>query len=379
VSRDENEQLFNAYRDLLANNGLDLAFSDLAPDRWPDPYQRGFFDPAAAKQVIRFLEQQRRYSSFDAVGTEPEADYLYRLATVGAKDGRYQGEGLAELQEVVNRLMVELRDALAALDRRLTVPVFAGVYPTGEFNARAHAVPPSGVLLLINSGLMDILFTVLKTNLASSFSGPDDPPLLDESQVTKVLAEAFNAYLYSESSTRSMGLPPLPRERAERLGYVLDRAKQFVLGHEMGHVALGHVQGDGALRRELRSPEMELAADSYAVGLLAALLQSPPGPKRDYEATYLAGGIMTFIEMAMVVSVLEQSLDIERRDASSHPDIAGRGAAIAEEIRRSLPGSDPLRRTGVFANWIGHYLPGVLEIINEANTLMKRAPYIKSW
>jgi hypothetical protein len=376
---DANAHLIEAYHALLAEGGLDLAFADRAPDGWPDPYKTGSFDPSAARGVIRMLQQARRYDSYESVGTEPEADYLYRLATVGSVDGPYQGEGLDALQHIVERHMAGLRGALEARGQRLPMAVYAGVYPTGEFNARAHLVPPWGALLLLNSGLMDLMFTVLKTNLASSFSGPDDPPLLNEAQVTKVLAEAFNAYLYSESSIRSMGLPPVPPEREVNLDYVLRRAEQFVLAHEIGHVALGHLNAEGAGKPAIRSREQELAADVFAVDLLASLLSAPPGPARDNEATFLAGGILNFFEIAVVIVAFETSLGIDRRDASSHPDLAVRGEALVKRIRDVLPGADPLRRVGVFINWLGHYLPGIEETITKVNTLMKRTPYIKSW
>src|SRR5438067_9828936 len=197
-----------AYRSLLESNGLDLEFADTPPATWPDLFEGGEFNPRAAQQAIRMLESQRGYQSFEGVGTEPEADYLYRLAVVGTVGGPYAGEGLLGLQRAIDNQMSEVRAWLASKAIHLPYDVYACVFPTGEFNARAHPAPPFGALLLVNSGLMDLIFTILKTNLASSLDA-NDRPLLKPIQVVMVLAEAFNAYLYSESSTRSWRLPPL--------------------------------------------------------------------------------------------------------------------------------------------------------------------------
>ena len=43
----------------------------------------------------------------------------------------------------------------------------------------------------------------------------------------------------------------------------------FILGHELGHIALGHV-GTWAYRLGLRIPRLELAADAHAIRLMRA-------------------------------------------------------------------------------------------------------------
>lgn len=351
--------LEGAYRALLAQSGLDLAFKDTAPDDWPDVFPGGVFDPRGARQAIRVLESQRRYGSFETVGTEPEADYLYRLAVVGAVDGPYLGDGLPSLQKVLDDQTREIRGWLDARGIDLPYAFFAGVFPTGEFNARARPEPPWGALLLVNSGLMDLIFTVLKTNLASSY-GPGDPPLLNESQVVKVLAEAFNAYLFSDSSLRSWGLPPLPDARVGNLGFVLRRAEQFVLAHEVGHVALGHVSINPQSPSAPHTTDMELEADQFAAQLLAVSLRSSPGPVREDEATYVAGGALTFLSLARSIEELQAGLGLEQRDVHSHPDTAGRAAALGAALRRDLPGEGLLRRAQIFSNWMQHFVPEVM-------------------
>ena len=123
---------------------------------------------------------------------------------------------------------------------RLPFDVFAGLYPTGDFNAHVEPVA-GGALILINAGLMDLLFTVLKANLAAS-GGPKDPPPLRDRQTTMVLAEAFNAYIYGQGSIAAWPLPRLDSDREQILGFVLRAGELFVLGHELGHIVRGHVR-----------------------------------------------------------------------------------------------------------------------------------------
>lgn len=359
------------YRARLERQGLDLAFADTEPDKWPDLFPGGEFDRRAAEAVIRRLQNQRGYADWSDVGTEPTADYLHRLATAGARSGPYVGEGLPNLLEIVRDQTDELRGWLKPAGFQLPSEIFTGVLPTGEFNARASPVPGVGVLILVNVGLMDLIFTVLKVNLAAA-SFPDEPPLITPDQATKVLAEAFDAYLYAESSLLAWALPKLPDRREEYLGYLLRRAEQLVIAHEMAHVSLGHVSTTPGIASPSHTQAMELDADTWAAKLMPVSWESPvPGGRHD-EATYLALGSLCFLILAMTIEHLQEELGLEQPDATTHPGTGARAAQFAKTLQAVLPGRDPLRRATQFERWLNAYLADVLEIVRGVNRQMKR-------
>jgi len=124
---------------------------------------------------------------------------------------------------------------------------------------------------------------------------------------------------------------------------------------------------------------MELEADAFGAALLAVSMESPVGPVRAVEATYVAGAAMTFLNLAKAIEGLQTGLGIEQRAVPSHPDTAGRAATLAVRLRQDLPGQDPLRRADIFSNWLEHFMPDVLTLIQRVNRMMKRPAYTKRW
>jgi hypothetical protein len=357
------------YQDLLATSGLDLAFRDATPTSWPDLYVDGDLNVKAARQAIRFLESSRGYTTFESIGTEPEPDYLYRLARAGVVDGPYLAEGLSALQQV---LADETTEVLAwAAESRIVLPhpVYAGVFPTGELNAQAQFEQGCGSLILVNSGLMDLIYVFLKTNFASSGS-PSAPALITEAQVVKVLADEVNAYLYSSGTQRAWGYPSLPDRMVGPLTLVLRRAEQFVVAHELGHIALGHVQAN----QEPVSPsaERELAADDLAVMLL---VQGVGGSRT--EATYLAGSICTFLILARLMERMRGDLELPIPESESHPDFDLREENLRSRLSQVFGDAGVLEAADRFAAWIEVFRPRILEQIRTVDLVMSRPPYVR--
>jgi hypothetical protein len=365
--------LREAYQALLRDVGLDLPFDDHRPKELPNPWSDGAFDPKAAKELIRYEHGVRGYHDWQSVGTEPRADFMMRLATVKQRSLPYLGDGLPSFQKVLDSQMAEIRYWLEHQGKALPCAVFAGLYPTGQLNARAVPVAGAGVLLLVNVGLMDMIFMLLKTNLAMPARGDDRPPLLTRERAEMVVAEIFNAYVYGEGSLGAWYLPRLPAEREQPLGFVLRRAEQFVLCHEIAHVALGHVSPDGAAKRHVLgdySPQQEADADRFAIELLSTA--HADHPQRDKIGSYLAGAVMVFFTIANVAQALQQALNMPQAKAESHPALPVRSQNAADQLRSAFPLDNLLGRAATFDNWLRRSMPKAIEWIVLVNTTMHR-------
>lgn len=362
--------LRDAYiRFLERSAGIDLAFADHEPDHLTNPFAGRLFDRTAAEAALRLLEQQRGYSTWHTVATEPEMDYLYRLATVRKGKGPYLGDRLPPLQAILDRHAEALFKVFERNQMQLPFPVFVGLYPTGGFNAFVEVVP-QGALLLVNAGQMDLMFCVLKVNLAAS-GGHDDPPLLTDGQTTMALAEAFNAYLFGDGSLRAWALPPLDKNRAAVLGDVLGAGHHFVLAHELGHVACGHVHlpdGDGQAQVTL-SPQTELEADRFAVDLL---VKSIAFEDESPLAQFLAGGILNVLTVAFALEALQKEFGLASPAAGTHPALSERWKHLGAELNERFPAAQPLARGKIFFRWLENHLAGIAAWLRQVDEEMKR-------
>jgi hypothetical protein len=221
---------------------------------------------------------------------------------------------------------------------------------------------------------MDLIFTVLKTIMATA--GDDtNPPLLEYNQATMVLTEAFNNYLYGDGSLSAWGMPRLDTVREETLGFLLRRAEQFVIAHELGHVVAGHVvlsPSKGNVEQTKLKPENEFAADRFAVELL---LVSDPlwlrGRPEDH-AQYLAGAILSFFTIAAAVDRLRRELTIVDRTTGTHPELLERTARVRTLLAEALPGHDPFGRVDAFDHWLAGHLPGIVGWFREIQQVFRR-------
>jgi hypothetical protein len=368
------ETLRRAYHEYLKRTGLDLAFADHAPASMaslPDPFAGGSFDPKAAAAFNRLLESSRGYSDWHSVGTEPPADYLLRLATVRRRGGPYLGDRLPHLQDELERLGGDLLDEIHHSGSKLPFDVMFGLNPTGDFNAHVEPVA-GGALILMNAGTMDLLFTILKINLAASGS-EQDPPKLNQEQTAMVLAEAFNAYLYGEFSLLAWPLPPLDPKREEPLAYLLRAGEGFMLAHELGHVALGHVRPPATVGGEAEvrlTPETELEADKFGVDLL---IHSAALKNDDPTTQFLAGGIMNFLIVELTKSALARVFQLEQVIVGTHPALEDRFKSVGALLNERFPSAEPLKKAAMFQGWLDlQFFEPVVALLRQVDETFKR-------
>jgi hypothetical protein len=369
---DVQSALRDSYLQKLKEVGLDLPFADIRPAQPPSPMASGRFDPKVAADLTKYLESMRGYTSWPTVGTEPRVNFMARLANVKKQSLPYLGSRLPHFQDVLNQQMLEVRVWLYEQKVQLPCELFAGLFPTGQLNARAIPVAGVGALLLVNVGLMDLIFMLLKTNIATRAKN-ETVPLLTDEQAEMVLADVFNAYLYGEGSLGAWSLPPLPQEREGNLAFVLQRAEQFVLAHEIGHVVLGHVSIDGPEKRHRvgdYTQEQENEADQFALELL--LRAHKQEPQWELRSSFLAGAVMTFFAVADAVQRLQQALAQSNAQTESHPALADRMNRAAQQLRTALPIPDLLARAEIFADWLNTSLCAVTDWLALVKETMNR-------
>ncbi len=73
-------------------------------------------------------------------------------------------------QPIIDEMSAEIRERLTEKGMTLPLPVFAGQFPHGSFNAQARPVA-GGVLILINSGLFMFIYQMVKVaTMATRFT-----------------------------------------------------------------------------------------------------------------------------------------------------------------------------------------------------------------
>jgi hypothetical protein len=374
------------YRRYVREHAVATLFGDEPPDAQPDPYAGGDVDTAVVEQAIRELEAVRRYLSYPTVGTEPRADWLFRLGTVASRKGPYQGPIVRSLREVLKSRIEDVRLGTERLGRPWPA-VYVDLFPTGDLNAMSVPVP-AGHLVLVNTGLMNLVFNVLKIHVLSQRIGPtdEDGALLAEPQVTLLLAETLNAYLYGAGSWMTWSTPQLPEPRSQLVVRTLGLCEDFVLAHEIAHV----LAGDRATARYVSAPaqapvpgldipvadhEAEFAADRVGTEIVRARfgVDDSIGPM-DERSLY--AGLLFFFRIDEVVRTAKNHLDgatAQRRSGAvtTHPSGAERRARLVTAFPPRHDTSLTLARS--FDAWFDHYLPGAVAHIEEVNqTIIRR-------
>jgi hypothetical protein len=243
------------------------------------------------------------------------------------------------LAEINRRLIVRFTDhqVVAAKD------VYAGVFPTNTFNA--HVVRRADQpLVLVNTGAFELLegaivpFSLLKPGSAR--------------QQARVLARFVRQYCEERVLPQGDQFEDFQAdEERSKLGvYLLTAAEDFVLAHEYGHLANGHV-GNEAVElplsdgRSIQVPSRqfneEYEADRWGVH---ALLSSALNTGSNEEHLIICSGPLLFLSVAGLVEGYHAKLGLNQ---DTHPPAITRYT----EIRTALAKSGFNRHTHVGASF----------------------------
>lgn len=277
------------------------------------------------------------------------------------------------LQPILDSIVADMDACLARLRLQPLGQTFAGLLPTGDFNARTASLG-CGVLIVVNTGLMMLLHLVVKaTSSAMRLSdvAPDGeiipdafvgPPTMTLDEVRSIATTAIVAYLLFGDAALSRRVAAQTGLRSELSSRILRACELFAVAHELGHQACGHLVAPGSQALALvpdgrttvdsievvsRDWHQEFEADEMAVRIMLA---------HDEVAVVgmlFAMGPAIFFATDMLTARIRQRflMHIAPALARDHPPSDQRWAAVRALMARSI-GSDPLAVADICVSWI---------------------------
>jgi hypothetical protein len=185
-------------------------------------------------------------------------------------------------------LIGDVEQAAARLGYEVPEAVTFGLLPTGRVNGLACAVPAGGLIVAIDDGLFNFLYSLAKaiatfcdvtvTDSSMDISWVDE----DIARVVRMNEEANRRWLEALVATLVYGYPnvapqrPLLDNRAYLVSMLVTSVEFFLVAHEFGHLILGHYERNDATSKwrlssgaevEEINPEMEEELDADRLGL----------------------------------------------------------------------------------------------------------------
>jgi hypothetical protein len=257
-------------------------------------------------------------------------------------------------------------------------PVYVGEYPHNSFNAQACAVP-GGTLILVNTGLITLLFQVAKSIGASfrAFTRTEDAGLRFKAETAemirqrdharKTVAKAVVAYVFHGDARRA-GRIPVAAGSPALLGVPLGNAgRDFVVGHEFGHLLAGHLHEPAARTRSgewiRKSHHQEFEADEIGALLMLRRLEDP-GDQIQKNFT-VAGPFLFFAIDHLVTRVRNEINDIPAgMIVTDHPPSDERAAAL-RRLFMEIEGPGVLQFANAFVSVLSAQENDILDLVDS--------------
>ncbi|WP_156077141.1 hypothetical protein [Saccharothrix sp. NRRL B-16314] len=309
-----------------------------------------------------------RYHTWTRVAAEPLPSRLARLAEVRVRPAAYRAAHLHDRQRTLDALQPEVLHLTRAAGLPVDTPVFAGVFPTGTLDGLTVPVPGSGILVLVDASLLDLLDTVLKIMTGTSPTY-GTPPLLTSDQASYALAEAFNAHFYGNGAVQARRLPELSGQRLALAGLLARRATQFVLAHELAHLLAGHLvharrRTDpdtpvGALDARSVGWPREHEADRIAAVIMLHTLDDLGPRDLDAHEPCLVGAVLLVLFLHEVTDRLADELGLTVPFAGNHPPPVRRVQDVADHLAGHVRTHRAMDLAADIATWLEDQLGGV--------------------
>lgn len=281
---------------------------------------------------------------------------------------------------VLDEIISDIERTEEAAGRNLPPRPFFGTLPSGELNSVTIAVPDTDVYIVAlqsgTIGFVDVAFravlaalpsprrSVLNTvgasldDVRAALSADPTPALNFTSFITSYV---FQGTPYSDPHAPLAGL------KAYMHTWTRHIAEAFIVGHEYGHLAAGHLahgQRDhrlfGPQRAEVRTQAWthEFEADSFGLGLALSMsrhvLRLPT--VLGYAAVDMLFSLIDLVERCVSITQAD-----ERRPRSTHPPATQRQALLRAQLASVLP--DPAVSAQALDAAIG--LSRVIELLGE--------------
>ncbi|WP_033429382.1 hypothetical protein [Saccharothrix syringae] len=319
-----------------------------------------------------------RYHTWTQVAAEPPPARLARLVDARVRPGPYRPAHLHDQQRTLDALQPEVLHLAHAAGHPPDTPVLAGVFPTGTLDGLSVPLPGLGVLVLVNTAVLDLLDGVLKI-MTGALPNYGTPPLLTDEQATYALAEAVNAYLYGNGAASVRRLPELSGQRLALVGLMVRRATQFVLAHEVAHVLAGHLPHAGTrtdpgtpvgpLEAQVVGWPREHEADRLAAAMLLHTLDELGPRELDVHEPCLVGALLLVLFLHEVTDRLAAELGLTVPFADLHPPPVRRIQSLVEHLAGRVRTPRALDLAADVATWLEDQLTGVrhwLRLVDQA-------------
>ncbi len=227
------------------------------------------------------------------------------------------------------------------------LPFYAGVFPSKSFNAQAVLIE-DGALLLIDTGCFSLLEALIM------FWGCSEDPHEGIRRAAKIVVDYVDSYQLPKPE--EYDLPEMHRDGHRLLAFVsiVTKSEEFVLGHELGHLRLGHLLGQqaprsGGIYPANRSWDDEISADLFALDLLTH--------KRDALdiRTGCAGAYVFFATAGLIERALQRGAAPRVGWTDTHPPSVMRAAVLEQALveHQLLDSADLGQRFNWWANEVG--------------------------
>lgn len=235
-----------------------------------DPYAFGSWRSQAASESLRdraALESHLANTlntlrgSLGSVKADERAGWertLEEWAEKLATDQFPDNAGNRSYYSLLSDLVEDARQAAVRLGYKVPEEVTFGLLPTGQVNGRACAVPAGGLVVAIDDGLFNFVYSLAKvigthcevTVTEASGVGQLDVTWIDNDIARSVRdnEDANRRWLEILTATFGFGYPdmapvrPLLEDRSYFILPVTTSAELFIIAHEFGHLILGHYE-----------------------------------------------------------------------------------------------------------------------------------------
>jgi hypothetical protein len=273
------------------------------------------------------------------------------------------------LQPVLDSLSEEIHKSANRSQNSIPAETFAGVLPTGAFNAQATAAG-GGYLILVNDGLLMFVHQVTKIMaFALRFHDFDNAGRLIEhpemgfathtlDEIRAALSEVVYAYLAFEYSAAASRFPAQGGIRGMVASLLRWFVELFAVAHEYGHLIGGHVSPEWTKRLEVAGSDVdvlakkrtdEFEADHLGAQLLIGASGVASNPALSMSA--VAGPLIFFELDSLITRVQLDVFGSDRRVVIDHPPSNERAESLRPLFEETF-GSDAFGLADPAVYWI---------------------------
>lgn len=274
-----------------------------------------------------------------------ESSSAYKeLADVFGEERLHEAEAVFQEDRTgYNHVLDTMREA--GIPASILDSVYLAEYPTGFFNAQVQRTE-NGFLCLVNQGMRAFLYGMSM----AAFYSVVDPDIPETDAETSGSQELRNLERFVYAMGNCWRFVTQRPERASWDGQHHTRAglvwgarcfgamRDFVVAHEVAHVALGHVQRgpvgaiqtpSGGIRVVTTDYDQELAADILAQDILTRIAQQ-------HGVGHMCGGLC-FLQVYRIISTFRRdALGLREPDAATHPAAEIRFESLFQHVKSRL-------------------------------------------